>query len=503
MGVRHMAESQGASCLAVDLGVSAGRVVLATLAGGRLSAREVHRLDNIPVKRGHTLYWDFEKLWTDVCAGIAAGASEGLRRGSPVRTIGIDSWGADFALLDAERRLITPPVHHRDGRTAGLMEEVFDHVATREEIHGETGVHFLPGNTLYQMAALRKYHPGRLSRAWYFLMIPDLLHFRLTGKAVNEYTNATTTQLFNPRTGDWANGIIARLHVPRRIFTIPIRPGTIAGPLLPAHARALNAPGVEVVAVGTHDTASAVAAMPAGEEDFAYLSCGARFLLGTELPEPLINGEALRLSFTNAGGVMGRTLFFRSFMGLGLLRELRRAWEEGGRHLSCGDIGAMARKGEPLRSLIDPDDQRFHSPGDISARVREYCRETNQPVPQSDAALVRCVLESLALKCRHVLDLLEGLTGRRFSRLHLAGDGVRNGAFCQMTADAIGRPVVAGPVEAAALGNAGVQFIARGHLDGLRGLRAAVAASVEPVTYEPMERERWEAKSVYFRTLLE
>lgn len=503
MEASRMNKDAGASCLAVDLGASSGRVLLVELAAGRMETAEIHRFENRPFRRGRTLHWDFDMLWREVKRGLAAGFAEGRRRGNPVSTIGVDTWGVDFALLDAEKNLITPPVHYRDERTDGLMEEVFDHVVPAAELYEATGIQFLPFNTIHQMAALRKYHPGQLSRAWYFLMMPDLLHFHLTGKLLNEYTNATTTQLFNPRTGDWANEVIARLHVPRRIFTIPVRPGTPLGPLLPAVAGELGAGEARVVAVGTHDTASAVAAVPARGRNFVYLSCGTWSLLGTELDEPLINEKAREHSFTNEGGVMGTVRFLKNIMGLWILQEARRVWEGEGKTYSWERIAAMAEEGEGFRSLIDPDDRRFLPPGDMAGRVREYCRGTNQPVPGSDGEVVRCILESLALKYRYLLDLLEDLVGRRFGELHVVGGGIRNAALCRMTANAIGRPVIAGPAEATALGNAGMQFIAQGRLGSLAEMRAVVEESERPTVYQPRDKEQWEAGLVAFRRLVD
>lgn len=473
--------------LAVDLGASSGRVMAGWRASaGAIELQEIRRFDNDPVKTGDTLCWNIEQLLAEIVAGLRDGIEQAAAAGRPVVSVGIDSWAVDFALLNADAQRLGPVVHYRDDRTAGQMERVFAR-APQREIFARTGIQFLPFNTIYQLAALQQQGPdGPLSRARHLLMIPDLVAWHLTGIITAEYTNATTTQLFDATTGDWCWPLIDRLDLPRQIFLPVVLPGHVIGPLKPqvfdGYAEVQRATdNIKVVAVATHDTGSAVAAVPAAEgEHFAYLSCGTWSLLGTELREPVLTEEALAANFTNEGGAAGTVRFLKNIMGLWILQECRRHWRAQGRDYAWPDLEQMARQaldaadagGNPV-PVFDVDDPRFLSPGDMPRRVREAMGDE----PLDDGALAASVLKSLAAKYREVFLKIEDLTVRRFDRLYVVGGGVQNRLLLELTAEALGRDVVAGPVEATALGNIGVQMIAAGELRDLADLRAVIARS--------------------------
>lgn len=472
--------------LAVDLGASSGRVMAGWRADdGRIELQEIRRFDNDPVEMGDSLCWDIERLLAEIVTGLRDGIVQALTAGRPVVSVGIDSWAVDFALLDDHGERLGPVVHYRDKRTAGQMERVFAQ-ATQREIFARTGIQFQPFNTIYQLAALQEQTGDALARARHLLMIPDLVAWHLTGLISAEYTNATTTQLFDATTGDWCWPLIDRLGFPRRIFS-PVRlPGNAIGPLRPelfaddpeAHRAAEN---IQVVAVATHDTASAVAAVPAGEgEHFAYLSCGTWSLLGTELRKPILTEEALAANFTNEGGAAGTFRFLKNIMGLWILQECRRQWKQQGRDYTWPELEQMARaalaaadaEGAPV-PVFDVDDPRFLAPGGMAQRVQEAISSD----ALDDGVVVASVLKSLAARYREVLAKIEDLTVRRFEKLYVVGGGVQNKLLLELTEAAIGRPVIAGPAEATALGNIGLQMIAGGKLRDLADLRAEIARS--------------------------
>lgn len=473
--------------LAVDLGAESGRVVLGSFDGERVALEEVHRFPNTPVWLPDGLHWDVLRIFTEIKDGLAKAVGSAGR----IESLGVDSWGVDFALLDRDGALISNPYHYRDPRTAGMEERALKRVS-REEIYGITGIQFMPINTLNQLLAMEG--SPLLGAAQTLLMIPDLVNYWLTGERACEFTDASTTQLCDARSGDWARGLVEKMGLPTHVFEEIIAPGTELGPLLSGIAEET---GVEqefpVTAVASHDTASAVVAVPTEREDFAYISSGTWSLVGVELPEPAITPEGMRANFTNEGGFGGTTRFLKNVMGLWLLQECRRTWAREGRDYSYEELGRLA-EGEPgARSLLDPDHPGFLPPGDMPARIRRFCRETEQSPPEEPGAVVRCVLESLALKYRWTLERAEEITGRRAEVVHVVGGGVRNALLCQLTADATRRPVRAGPVEATALGNLMVQAHSRGYLGSLEEMRAAVRGSVGVRDYEPQGSEdEWE-----------
>ena len=489
------------ACLAVDLGASSGRVMAAEFDGRRLSLREVHRFPNGGVRRDGTLFWDFDALWREVREGIRLGIASQKAAGCPARSIGVDTWGVDFGLIGGDGALLAPPVHYRDERTEGVMRSVFENTATGDDIFAETGIQFLPFNTIYQLAALKRQQPDMLAAARHLLMMPDILHYLMTGRIACELTDASTTQLINPATGDWSDMLIGRLGLPRLLFPKIIHPGTRLGRLLPDVARDLGSGEIEVIAVATHDTGSAVAAVPAEGSDFAYLSCGTWSLLGAEVPTPVITDESRRLNFTNEGGVGGTFRLLKNIAGLWLLQESKTEWARQGNRYEWAEITALADEAPAFRSFIDPDDDRFLAPGDIPDRIRSLCADTGQEVPATDGAVARCVLESLALKYRRVLEMLDSLVGRRLGRLHMVGGGIRNTLLCQWTADACGREVVAGPVEATAQGNAAVQLIAAGRIPDLTAARRVICEADKPATHEPDGTDIWDQAFARFERL--
>ena len=466
--------------LAVDLGAESGRAVLGRFDGEQITLEEVHRFPNVPVRLPDGLHWDVLRIAREVKDGIA----KATRNGGRIESLGVDAWGVDFALLDRDGCLISNPYHYRDPRTEGMDERAFDRMP-KEEIYETTGIQFMPINTLYQLLAMEG--SPLLQAAQTLLLIPDLISYWLTGEKACEFTAASTTQLCDARSGGWARDLLEEMRFPGHIFGEIVPPGTRLGPLLPEVAEETGAKeGLHVTAVASHDTASAVVAVPAEGENFAYISSGTWSLVGVELPKPAIAPEGMHANFTNEGGFNGTTRFLKNVMGLWLLQECRRTWAREGREYSYEELTRLSQAVPDAGPLLDPDHPAFLPPGDMPGRIRRFCRETHQSPPGEPGEVVRCVLESLALKYRWVLERAEELTGRRAEVVHIVGGGVRNTLLCQLTADATRRPVRAGPVEATALGNLMVQAYARGYLGSLEEIRAAVrGSSIEVHDYRP------------------
>jgi rhamnulokinase len=476
------------SVLAFDLGASSGRAVVGRLESGRLIIEEIHRFPNDPVQVGDRLYWDILRLYHEIKQGIV----KARQRGIEVRSIGIDSWAVDFGLIGANGELIANPYHYRDHHTDGMMEEVFAKHG-KASIYAKTGLQFLQFNTMYQLAALVKADSPALSAADKLLMIPDLLRYFLTGVMKGEYTNASTTQLLGAVERAWDEELVDGIGVRRSQLPDIVQPGTLVGPLTQRVQEELIVGPIPVVAVAEHDTASAVVAVPALSPDFAYLSSGTWSLLGTELDRPVLTEQALAWNFTNEGGYGGTYRLLKNIMGLWLVQECKRAWDKAGDAKGFAELVALAEAATPHASYIDPDDDRFLSPADMPAEIRAYCRETGQPVPESAGAVIRCVLESLALKYRWVLERTERLAEKTFAGLHIVGGGIQNELLCILTANAIRRPVWAGPAEGSAIGNVLVQLIAAGDIPSLAEGRRIVRDSFGVATYEPTEGETWTA----------
>lgn len=494
--------SESVTVLAFDLGASSGRAVIGRLEKGeggakRLSIEEIHRFPNEPVQVGNHLHWDILRLLHEIKTGIR----KAVRQAGNIESFGIDSWAVDFGLLDENGELLGNPYHYRDSHTNGIMEEVCEKVG-KERLFAESGLMFMPFNTVYQLYAMKKARSVQLAQAKALLMIPDLLLYQLTGVKTAEFTNATTTQLIRPDTRTWNTALLEALGLPQHVWQPPVQPGTLVGQLSAAVCQELDVPPIPAIAVATHDTASAVAAVPAQSSPFAYLSSGTWSLLGTELPRPALSPEALAWNFTNEGGVNGTYRLLKNIMGLWLIQECKRHWDAKGETHSFAELVRQAEAVPAFACLIDPDDARFLHPHRMPEKIQDYCRESGQQVPQTKGEIVRCILESLACQYRVALERTEALASCTFDKLHMVGGGIQNELLCQMTASAIARPVWAGPVEGSAIGNVLVQLIAHGAFADLQEARHTVAASFPHRIYMPQDRELWEQADGKFRSLL-
>ncbi len=483
--------------IAIDVGAESGRCMLGTFDKGRLVVRELERFSNGPVRVGTSMYWDVLRLFNQMKSGLRRCAQERHH----IAGIGLDTWGVDFALLDQRDALIGNPHHYRDRRTEGIMAEAFRRVP-REEIFAATGIQFMPINTLYQLLAMVITGDPALEAARTFLMIPDLFNFWLTGQKVCEFTDVTTTQCYDPRAGEWAWSLLKRMEIPTRIFPAVIPPASVLGQLQPHIAEEVGLPAVPVIAPACHDTAAAVAAVPAAAPDFAYISSGTWSLVGVEVPRPVLTPAVLRHNFTNEGGVNGTFRLLKNVMGLWLIQECRRRWEQDAA-ASYDELLRLAATAPPFGPVIDPDHERFLRPRDMPAEIRRACEESEQAAPQDRGAIVRCILESLALKYRWVIGRLEEIASRPITTLHIVGGGSQNTLLCQLTADATGRVVYAGPGEATAMGNMLVQALALGHLASLQEGRAVVRASSQLTTYEPHPDDRFDGAFERLRNFVE
>ena len=477
--------------LAFDLGAESGRAVLGYLNSGILRIEEVHRFANDPVEYAGSLHWDTPRLWLEMRKAL-----NGLKE-TRLEGIGVDTWGVDYALLGGRGELLQNPYHYRDTRTKGMMGEVF-RIVPREEIYRATGIQFMSINTLYQLFAARTQTPGILDAAQRLLTIPDLLNYWLTGEIVCEFTNATTTQMVDPRTRSWAMELIDRLQLPTRLLAPIVEPGTLLGTLRSELAGSSALAGTRVIAPACHDTGSAIAAISA-REGTAFLSSGTWSLLGTEIDAPVITDEALRLNFTNEGGVNSTTRLLKNVMGLWMLRSCRQAWAADGREYAYRELMELASRETPFQHLVDPDDESFLCPDDMSAAIAAYCTKTNQPAPVTPGAFVRTILESLAMKYRLVIRNLEKLIDRPIEQIRVIGGGSKNRLLNQFTADATGRRVLAGPAEAAALGNIAVQILATGSAGSLYEVRAIVDRSFPTEVFEPAATDQWDNEATRFQ----
>lgn len=468
--------------LALDLGAESGRAIVGGFDGERLTIREVHRFHNRPVRLPTALHWDILSLLAEVRVGLASAERDG-----GLASLAVDTWAVDFGLLDRRGRLVANPVHYRDGRTEGMLEVAFK-LVPREEIFERTGIQFLPINSLYQLLALAQADDPLLRVADTFLTIPDLINYWLTGEKVCEFTNATTTQCFDPRAGAWTTDLLQRLGLPAHIFPDVLQPGSVLGALHDECGKRLATP---VVLAGSHDTASAVAGTPLADSSAAYISSGTWSLVGVEVHQPAITRQTLALNLTNEGGVDRTFRLLRNVTGLWLVQGIRRDLARQAGPTDYAELTAAAARAAPLRVVIDPDAPEFLRADDMSQALRTFCVRTNQPPPPDPGGLVRAALEGLALRYRWVIDHLEDVVGHPIRTIHVVGGGSQNTLLCQMTADATGRRVLAGPTEATALGNIAVQAIAAGRLDSLRQARELIALSFPPDEYVPATTSAW------------
>lgn len=478
----------GSSFAAVDLGAESGRVMLGSLDESKLHLKEIHRFSNGGVRVGDNLYWDVLRLWSEIKSGLQL-TSQGA--GGALKSVGLDTWGVDFGLLGADDRLLGNPYHYRDSRTDGMLEEVFS-LVPQWEVYQQTGIQFMQLNSLYQLFAMAREKSPQLSLAKRFLNMPDLFNFFLTGRKANEFTISTTTQCFDPLKGDWAFDLLEDLGIPGDIFGKIVPSGTVLGELRPSLTQELGLSSISVVASAGHDTASAVAAVPASTTDFIYLSSGTWSLLGVELDQPLISVDSMHAPMTNEGGVDDKIRFLKNIVGLWLVQECRRLWNNEGKSYSYDDITRLASDASPFSAFVVPDDARFLAPDDMPVAIQSYCQDTGQPVPETHGAIVRCALESLAMEYRWVAEQIDRLTGKHHPMIHIIGGGSQNKLLNQFAANATGRRVVAGPVEATAIGNILVQAIAVGEIKNLADGRALVRESFDVETYHPEQVDAWD-----------
>ena len=476
--------------LAFDFGASSGRAMLATFDGEKITLEEKHRFSNDPVLVGGSLYWDVLRLFHEIKQGILKCANSGDR---DIDAIGIDTWGVDYGLLDENDKLIGNPYHYRDTRTDGMYDEAFKKVS-KEDIFKSTGIAFNWFNTVFQLLSMRVHNDKSLDRAKTLLFMPDLFNFFLTGVKKTEYTVASTAQMFDSEKHEWAYDMLKKLDIPTDILTDVIYPGETVGTLLPELAEELGVGEIPVIAVASHDTGSAVAAVPVVDnKDFVYISSGTWSLMGVELDKPNTSMEAMEYNFTNEGGVNKTIRFLKNIMGLWLIQESRRQWDREGELLSFDELEQQANAAKPFASLIDPDYPAFQTPGNMPKRIREYCEKTGQEVPQTKGDIVRCIAQSLAFRYRYTIEGMEKVTGKKYDVVHIVGGGIKDKMICQFTANATKRTVEAGPVEATSIGNVLVQTMAMAGVKSLNDARKVVKNSFDISTYTPADSEAWDA----------
>jgi len=480
-----MAEKQ---YIAVDLGAESGRVMLSTVSNDKLILEEIHRFGNGPIEEDGSLRWDFDKLMTEIKTGIgkAAKKAEG-----EVAGIGVDSWGVDFGLLDEEGKLIENPYNYRDSRTNGMMEKAFA-LMSKREIYEHTGLQFMQINSVYHLLAARLANSPALAKTKTLIFIADLVSYCLCGEMFGEYTLASTSQMMDMKTGQWSKEVFEKLSLPLDIMPDIVRPGTVVGKLTEEVASELGCEQIPVIAIGSHDTASAVAAVPGGDNNWAYFSSGTWSLIGVEVPDAIVNDKTFEFPFTNEGGVENTIRLLKNIMGLWLVQECRRQWEREGTELNYNEITSMAENAQPFAAHVDPDYGEFLAPGDMPKRINEYLEKTGQSIIEDKGQLARVVFESLAFKYKEVIEKVENVTGTELDCIHIVGGGIQNELLCQFTANATGKQVITGPIEATAIGNVLMQAKATGQIASLAEARKLVAKSVELKEYQPADAELWQ-----------
>jgi len=474
--------------IAVDLGAESGRVMLGSVSTKKLILEEVHRFGNGPIEDNGSLRWDFNRLLTEIKAGISKAVKAA---GTQVWGIGVDSWGVDFGLLDVDGRLIENPYHYRDSQTNGMMDKAFE-LMSKREIYENTGIQFLQFNSVYQLLAMRLNYSIALAKATDLIFIADLFSYYLCGKIYAEYSLASTSQFMDMRTGQWSKEVMDKLSLPLNILPKVVAPGTVVGQLS-AIGRELRCGPIPIIAIGSHDTASAVAAVPAaGETNWAYLSSGTWSLMGVEVPKAIVNDKTFEYEFTNEGGVENTIRLLKNIMGLWLMQECRRQWQREGADLSYNELSALAEKAEPFASHIEVDYSGFLAPGDMPKRINDYLTETGQNPIYDKGQMIRTILESLALKYRSVVEAIEDATGNTIEILHIVGGGIQNELLCQFTANALGKKAITGPIEATASGNILMQAIATGQITTLDRAREIVRNSFNLKEYQPQDVSLWQ-----------
>lgn len=471
--------------LAFDFGASSGRAIIGCFDGDKITLEEVHRFSNDPVSVGGTVYWDVLRLFYEIKQGIIKAKIAG-----GFDSIGIDTWGVDFGLIDSEGKLMENPVHYRDARTVGLVDEAFK-TMPKEKLYGITGIQFMELNTLFQLISLKKYRPWMLERADKMLFMPDLFGYMLTGKMCAEYSIASTSQLIDLDKRTWSKEILDAFGIKESVFAPLVQPGTVLGELSKEICEECGVDPVPVISVCGHDTQSAITSVPCEDGDFAFLSSGTWSLFGTELDKPIVNETSMNINITNEGGFDGSTGFLKNIIGLWLIQESRRQWKREGKEYSYADLEKLALAAEPFKCFIDPDAPEFVPHGNIPECVREFCRKTGQYVPKTVGEIMRCIYESLAMKYRLTFEKLRECTERDYPVIHVIGGGTKDGLLCQMTANSCDRTVKAGPIEATVMGNVAVQLMSNGSVENIGQARKIVADSSELKTFEPKDTNKW------------
>ena len=482
--------------IAVDLGAESGRVMLGTLSPEKLSLQEVFRFPNHPIEEKSCLKWDFGQLFSHIKTGIAKAIKQS---DGAVSGIGVDSWGVDYGLLDGNNQLIENPYHYRDSRTNGIMEKAFS-LMDKRDIYENSGIQFIQLNTIYQLLSMRLANSPTLAKAKKLIFIADLVSCYLCGRVYAEYTLASTSQLIDMRTGRWSKLIFDKLGLPMEIMPEIVKPGTIVGQLKPQICEELRSDPIKVIAVGSHDTADAVAAVPAKSRSWAYISSGTWSLMGIETPQAIINDKSFDYSFTNEGGVENTIRFLNNIMGLWLLQECRRQWQREGIDLSYAELTAMAERAQPFVAHLDPDYGEFLTPGNMPEKINKYLAKTGQSKLDDKGQIARLILESLAFKYRCVMEAIEDVTKKPITVLHIVGGGIRNELLCQFAANATGKKVIAGPVEATACGNILMQAIACGQISSLAQGRRLISNSFQPKEYQPQDSQIWSSQYKKIKT---
>lgn len=472
--------------LAFDFGASSGRAIVGVFDGDKIELREVHRFSNDPVTINGTVYWDVQRLFFEIKQGILKAKEDG-----GFDSIGIDTWGVDFGLLRKDGTLIENPIHYRDKRNDG-MAEFSKKYMSHEEMYDITGIQFMDFNTVFQLLSLKENRPYILEEADTLLFMPDLLSYMLSGVKSTEYSIATTSQMVDLKTRDWSDKIINDLGLKKDILTPIVATGTVIGQLSDEICEELGVPKADIVSVASHDTQSAITAAPCEYEDFAFISCGTWSLFGTEVKEPVLNEASKKLNVTNEGGYDYSIAFLKNICGLWLIQESRRQWIREGKEYSYAELEKMALECEPFKCFIDPDAPEFGTMGNLPERVKEYCRKTNQYVPETVGEIMRCIYESLALKYRLTFDGIMECTGKVYDRIHVMGGGTKDKLLLGMTAQSCNVPVYGGPIEATALGNIAIQLMSDGTIADIKEARRIIAKGENLKLYEPSDRAAWE-----------
>ncbi|MCJ8010932.1 rhamnulokinase [Paenibacillus sp. KQZ6P-2] len=484
--------------MAVDFGASSGRAVTGHFDGERLSIQEVHRFDNEPVQLGGRLHWDFLRLFHELKQGIVKAKQQ---LGRTPASIAVDTWGVDYGLIDPKGRLLGNPYHYRDLRSESAMREALQ-LISEADLYAKTGIQSSSINTVYQLLAEEHLRFDQNASNLRMLFMPDLFHYYLSGVMASEYTIASTSGLLDPVNREWNIDVIDTLSLPQSLFNPIIMPGTRLGGLTPDICSELSVDAMPVIAASGHDTAAAVASIPATSSRYAFISSGTWSLMGIELDEPILTERSRQLLFSNEGGAEGEIRMLKNIMGLWLLQECRRTWAVEGAQLGYAELTEMAEHAPRNSSYVDAGDAVFLPPGNMPQRIQEYCRSSGQTVPQSRPEIVRCILESLAFKYRQTLSEIEELTGERLEHIHMVGGGIQNRLLCQLTANVTGRTVIAGPVEATSIGNLMIQAKAHGEVHNLAEIREVVRQSFPPETYLPQNADEWEERYQRYNQLL-